>query len=161
MLRINLGGNEMKKVIQRLKNERGLTLVELLAVIVILAIIAVIAFVFITGIIENSRKDAHISNAQQIISAAKLHEATGGDFSKTGVTVQELIDMDYLDSVKDPWSDEDPYNADAQITKTEEGKFFITGFSVDDKCEGKFAAAEGVSESDLATGNRDTLCGKP
>lgn len=158
MLRINLGGNEMKKVIQRLKNERGLTLVELLAVIVILAIIAVIAFVFITGIIENSRKDAHISNAQQIISAAKLHEATGGDFSDP-VTVQELIDMDYLDSVKDPWSKTDPYNPDAEITKNSSGKFVITGFSVANKCEGKFAAAAGVSESDLANDDRDTLCG--
>lgn len=158
MLRINLGGNEMKKVIQRLKNERGLTLVELLAVIVILAIIAVIAFVFVTGIIENSRKDAHISNAQQIISAAKLHEATGGDFS-SAVTVQDLIDMDYLDSVKDPWSDKDPYNADAEITKNSDGKFVITGFSVAGKCEGKFAAAAGVSESDLANDDRDTLCG--
>lgn len=160
MLRINLGGNEMKKVIQRLKNERGLTLVELLAVIVILAIIAVIAFVFITGIIENSRKDAHISNAQQIISAAKLHEATGGDFSTTGVTVQQLIDMDYLDSVKDPWSSDDPYNADAEITK-KDGKFVIKDFYVDGKCEGKFKAADGVSESDLANDDRDTLCGKP
>ena len=32
----------MKKAIQRLKNERGLTLVELLAVIVILAIVMII-----------------------------------------------------------------------------------------------------------------------
>lgn len=159
MLRINLGGNEMKKVIQRLKNERGLTLVELLAVIVILAIIVVIAFVFIGGIIENTKKDAHISNAQQIISAAKLHEATGGDFSKP-VTVQQLIDMDYLDSVKDPWSSTDPYNPNAQITK-DDGKFVITGFSVSGKCEGKFAEPDGVSESDLANGNRDELCGKP
>ncbi len=62
----------MKKWMKKFKNERGLTLVELLAVIVILAIVAIIAFVFIGGVIENSKKDAHISNAQQIISAAKL-----------------------------------------------------------------------------------------
>ncbi len=45
----------MKKFLQkRLNNEKGLTLVELLAVIVILGIIAAIAVPSIGGIIENS-----------------------------------------------------------------------------------------------------------
>lgn len=95
----------MKKAIQRLKNERGLTLVELLAVIVILAIIAIIAFVFIGGIIDNSKKDAHVSNAQQIIAAAKLYEATGGDLP---VSVGHLVSEKYLEPILDPW-DKDPY----------------------------------------------------
>ena len=46
----------MKKFLQkRLKNEKGLTLVELLAVIVILGIIAAIAVPSIGNIIDNSR----------------------------------------------------------------------------------------------------------
>ena len=46
----------MKKLLQkRLKNEKGLTLVELLAVIVILGVIAAIAVPSIGNIIENSR----------------------------------------------------------------------------------------------------------
>ena len=45
----------MKKFLQkRLNNEKGLTLVELLAVIVILGIIAAIAIPSIGNIIENS-----------------------------------------------------------------------------------------------------------
>lgn len=68
----------MKKLFKLLKkDERGLTLVELLAVIVILAIVGAIAFVAIGNVIENSKKDAHIANAQQIISAVKLAEASG------------------------------------------------------------------------------------
>lgn len=121
----------MKKTIQRLKNERGLTLVELLAVIVILAIIAVIAFVFIGGIIDNSKKDAHIANAQQIISAAKLHEATGGekDFDGQGMSVADLIEQNYLDEVLDPWTKAEYQGLDnAKVTK-ENNKFKLSNFN--------------------------------
>src|SRR5699024_9174018 len=108
----------MRKAVQRLKNERGLTLVELLAVIVILAIVAVIAFVFIGGIIENSKKDAHIANAQQAIAAAKLHEASGGKFgegqNEGKIQISELQTMDYLESkLVNPWGGEySPTNTD-------------------------------------------------
>ena len=47
-----------KKMKERLKNQKGLTLIELLAVIVILGIIAAIAIPSIGGIIHNSKKDA-------------------------------------------------------------------------------------------------------
>lgn len=150
----------MKKTIQRLKNERGLTLVELLAVIVILAIIAVIAFVFIGGIIENSKKDAHIANAQQIISAAKLHEATGNEIPDAGIEISELVAQDYLEAgMLNPW-DKKPYEfKKTDIVKVAEEKVEgkeINVFRV--TFEGKECNIKNRSEADLSTKDRKVLC---
>ena len=62
----------MKKFLQkRLKNEKGLTLVELLAVIVILGIIAAIAIPSIGNIIENSKVNAVKADAQNVLDCCK------------------------------------------------------------------------------------------
>lgn len=90
-----------------LKNERGLTLIELLAVIVILGIIAAIAIPAIGGLIDNSKKDAHVSNAQQMINAAKIAVTADKDLIPTNgnakiVTLAYLENKGYLETVKDP-----------------------------------------------------------
>lgn len=96
----------MKKYIKQLKNERGLTLVELLAVIVILAIVATIAFVLIGNVIENSRKDAHVANAVSLIDAAKMFEANGHVIEGGEVKLSDLTDADLLEPLIDPWGNE-------------------------------------------------------
>ena len=76
----------MKKLMKkRLSNEKGLTLVELLAVIVILGIIAAIAVPSIGNIIQNSREKAVIADAQNTLAAANLYFTENG--SKDGDTV--------------------------------------------------------------------------
>ncbi|HEY8528345.1 MAG TPA: prepilin-type N-terminal cleavage/methylation domain-containing protein [Paenibacillaceae bacterium] len=65
-----------------LANEKGLTLIELLAVIVILAIIAAIAVPSIGAIISKTKKEAHRSNAQMIVDAAR-YAITAEDFPLT------------------------------------------------------------------------------
>ncbi|WP_214798977.1 prepilin-type N-terminal cleavage/methylation domain-containing protein [Exiguobacterium sp. s50] len=93
---------------KQLKDERGLTLVELLVVVVILGIIAAIAVVAIGGIIENSKKDAMVADAKQMVSAAKLYTASNPVTSDTVLNFNSAADgevpMDsYIDKLKDPF----------------------------------------------------------
>lgn len=88
------GGISMLKLIKkRLKNQKGLTLVEVLAVVVILAIVAMIAIPAIGNIIENNRIKAIKADAVNIISAANLYFTDQG----TG-TFDEKVAGNYLES---------------------------------------------------------------
>ena len=71
-IKIRGGFNMFNTLKKRIKNEKGLSLVELLAVIVIMAIIAAIAIPAIGNIINNSRDKAILSEASNILAGAKL-----------------------------------------------------------------------------------------
>jgi type IV pilus assembly protein PilA len=92
----------LKNLKKRLKNQRGMTLVELLAVIVILGIISAIAVPSIGGLIDKTKKDASVAEGIQIINAAKLYETTHP--MTEGVT-KVILDQSklegYLDNLKD------------------------------------------------------------
>lgn len=112
---------------KRLKeNEKGLTLIELLVVIVILGIIAAIAVIAIGNIIDNSKKDAHISNAKQIANAAKLYEASEDALeADTSITLNDLYDKDYLEKVKDPSTKASFYDAKESTIKKVKGGYQV------------------------------------
>ncbi|GFR38359.1 hypothetical protein PRECH8_16550 [Insulibacter thermoxylanivorax] len=109
------------------KDQKGLTLIELLAVIVILGIIAAIAIPSVNSIIKNSEAKAQIENAKLLISTARMavadrtFEQVGRDSSDQGfvnfpsgtepaeagsdwvrtvrqVTIEELKERGYLDA---------------------------------------------------------------
>ncbi|RYL87539.1 prepilin-type N-terminal cleavage/methylation domain-containing protein [Sporolactobacillus sp. THM7-4] len=88
-----------KKLRVRLKNQKGFTLVELLAVIVILAVIAAIAIPSITGIVANQKQKANVQDALNIIHAAKLYNSENGDQTNRTITYDDLKNS--LDHVSD------------------------------------------------------------
>ncbi len=120
---------------KQMRDERGLTLIELLVVVVILGIIAAIAVVAIGGLIENSRKDAVVSDAKQLVSAAKLYASSNpiqaGETVVMGVekdgetfkTADGVVLDKYIDSMEDPFNSPEKYS-DAYVSVTESaGKY--------------------------------------
>jgi type IV pilus assembly protein PilA len=107
-----MGGKIMLK--RLIKNEKGLTLIELLAVIVILGIIAAIAIPSIGGLINKTREDAVKADAVQLLNAAKLYattnpkqieNATGGLVLSKGQSDTDPGELDeYLDNAPDAYS---------------------------------------------------------
>ena len=88
----------MKKFLKKkLGNEKGMTLIELLAVIVILAIIAAIAVPAISNIIDNSRVGAIKSDAQNVMSASELYFL---DYpAEADVLLSELVTTGYVEDL--------------------------------------------------------------
>ena len=80
---------------QVLKNRKGVTLVELLAVIVIMGIIAAIAVPAIGGLIDSSRGKAVEGNLVTIEEGARLYSLANP--TATTVTLSQLQSGKYVD----------------------------------------------------------------
>ncbi|EWG09010.1 type II secretion system protein [Cytobacillus firmus] len=105
----------LKNLRKRLKDQKGLTLIELLAVIVILGIIAAIAVPSIGGLINKTKKDAQVAEAVQIVNAAKLYITTNP--ATQNLTHDNL--KSYLEKVDDT-------SYIVTVGKDSEGKFTYT-----------------------------------
>lgn len=93
-----------------LKQQRGMTLMELLAVIVILGIVAAIAIPSIGNIIEKSKDQAFVANAVAMKEAATLHKRSYEvvtDSVKEKLTYEELLEGGYIDTILDPFTKEE------------------------------------------------------
>lgn len=91
-------------ICRSLRNEKGLTLIELLAVIVILGIMAGIAIPAIGGLIENQKKNAFVANALTMKEAANLYvqkkNLTGSTY--TEISYKKLVTEGFLEEIIDP-----------------------------------------------------------
>lgn len=84
----------VKALKRRVKNEKGLTLVELLAVIV--GIVSSIAIPSIGNIVEKSRAKALVMDAVGVMNAAQLYFLDTGNSGP--VTLEVLKDHNYLET---------------------------------------------------------------
>ena len=134
---------------KQLKDERGLTLVELLVVVVILGIIAAIAVVAIGGIIENSKKDAMVADAKQMVSAAKLYTVSNSVEKTEALDFKTTDGKEFIASMNDPFNTDNEYGtAVVDITNTN-GKYSYTVHLVGSK----FQFEDNTSESSLKKDN--------
>lgn len=97
-----------------MRNEKGLTLVELLAAIVILAIITAIAIPAFGKIIDNSRIKSEKANAIRVIEAAELYFADAKAVAYLdSIGIPTLVEKGYLDNIS-TLGDTSAYVANAQ-----------------------------------------------
>lgn len=87
-----------------LKNKKGLTLIELIAVLVILGIIAAIAVPTIGNTINNQKERAANAEWSAIESAAELYAVQNDDDE---ISMKDLFDNDYISENVALASDED------------------------------------------------------
>jgi prepilin-type N-terminal cleavage/methylation domain-containing protein len=87
----------MLRIINKLKNKRGFTLIELIVVLAVLAIILAIAVPRFIGIQKQARIDSDYSTGALIAKAAELYEARE---EAEPNNAKELIDEDYISAVQ-------------------------------------------------------------
>lgn len=118
----------LQMIKQRVKEERGLTLVELLAVLVILGIVAAVSIPIIGNIIDNSKYGAIKSDGIQYINAARMFEADNGELPTTKDQLKGYVEGDT--SIKDkPFIFKKNDDGAIQFTgegATEDGKITVT-----------------------------------
>lgn len=104
------------------KNQKGFTLVELLAVIVILGIILAIAIPAIGNVIEKSEDDAHKANVELFENAARLAHVSGEalDADVQGYKLSTLESKGFLEEIPVNPETDAKYSGDSVVTVTKD-----------------------------------------
>ncbi|SDM23396.1 type II secretion system protein [Bacillus sp. OK048] len=88
-------------------NEKGYSLIEVLAVIVILGIIASIGLVSISNVIAVSKDKTFVNNALAVVHAADLYlndEKKEDKNSVIKITYEDLYNLNYINKFHDPYT---------------------------------------------------------
>ncbi len=92
-----------------MKNNKGFTLVEILAMLVILGLLMAVAIPNISGILNNNRKNAYRSDATNMVDTAKIKVAKG-NVKKPAQGKCVIMTLAYLDQAENIV--EGPYGGD-------------------------------------------------
>jgi len=116
------------------KDLKGITLIELLAVIIILSIILTIAGINIINLIARTRTEVYVRNEEilegiarkYVISNPHLLPITIGN--KTQITLQELQDNDYITEMKNPSNQSESCNGHVEVEKTADNLYLYNAY---------------------------------
>ena len=135
-----------------LKNEKGLTLIELLAVIVILAVVAAIAVPAISNTIDNSRYKALKADALHVIHGAQFYFMENQTADQWQIVyVKDLVSEGYLDSAgKILEADKEGQNANVQFI---DGNYYFNAHAIYYN-NGKYINFDNATIKHIADDNR-------
>lgn len=86
----------MFRLVNKLKNRKGFTLIELIVVLAVLAVIMAIAIPRFMGVQERAEEDADEATLEMVAKAAELYYVQENLSGTTSVAISTLI-PDYMD----------------------------------------------------------------
>lgn len=133
-----------KQMLSRWKRrqQRGMTLIEIIVVITILGLIAAAVGIAVVPQLDRAKQDRAALDIKNIQGALKIYYAKKGSYPDTGTGLKALVDTSALESIpKDPWDRE-------YIYLNEGGKPVITSYGRDGAPGGDGVDAD-ISSKDL------------
>lgn len=104
-------------------NDRGMTLVEVLVVIIILGILSLVVVVGFSTVIQQARDKAFVANASMLKDAARNYYSSMNIEVTTDVTYDTLKKTGFVEPFKDPYTNtmmpDGGYNSFVRIERTE------------------------------------------
>ena len=115
----------MKRKFKGRRAPRGMTLIEIMVVLVILGLIASAVVIAVFPQLQKARVDRTTLDIGNIDSGLKLYNARKGKFPDTATGLKALVDMEILDKMpKDAWGNDYVYTL-------ENGRPVVTSYGAD------------------------------
>ena len=115
----------MKRKLKGRRAPRGMTLIEIMVVLVILGLIASAVVIAVFPQLQRARVDRTTLDIGNLDSALKLYNARKGKFPDTTTGLKALVDLEIIDKMpKDAWGNDYVYTL-------ESGRPVITSYGAD------------------------------
>jgi general secretion pathway protein G len=115
----------MKRKLKGRRAPRGMTLIEIMVVLVILGLIASAVVIAVFPQLQKARVDQTTLSIGNLDNALKLYNARKGKFPDTATGFKALMDMEIIDKLpKDAWGNDFVYTL-------ENGRPVITSYGAD------------------------------